>query len=198
MDPGAHVWGLTDALLWAADQAQQQAVGTINREAGSHKEAGLWVAQVIRHHHPYTGDLITNDPARKAWIKQVAATAGALFAAVAERMSRHFDVSKPAPTPAPAPAPETTPEPSPAPVKASDDPDAVAKWRHLVDSIGMTAHINALRPILADTFGAPNGLLTEIDAPTFHTQIAHWQADTDQFRAASRQAYEAANLKKAS
>jgi hypothetical protein len=88
-----HVWGLTDLLLWIADRAQAKVVGgEPDRNAASHKEAALWVAQVVNTRYPYTVEHITSDEARKGWAITVLTSATANFHAAYKRIAQYMGV----------------------------------------------------------------------------------------------------------
>ncbi|MDH6284291.1 hypothetical protein [Prescottella agglutinans] len=91
-----HVWGLTETLLWMADKVQERVVGRINRYDRSHKEAGMWVTQVINTRFPYTVEHITDDAARRDWVKLVCTAAAKDFARTHQMMAAYLGV-EPAP-----------------------------------------------------------------------------------------------------
>ncbi|WP_458683692.1 hypothetical protein [Prescottella equi] len=204
-----HVWGLTETLLWLADKVQEQTVGRINRHDRSHKEAGLWVSQVVTTRFPYTVEHVTDDVARRGWVKMVMAAAIADFTRTQQMMEKHLGVGaaapeqptqpqrqeQPAAQSAPQPeqqggtAPQAESQPEPRPLRASEDPAAVAAWKELAAAVDMTEHINDLRFILKSAFAAPTGMLREIDATAFRKQVAQWAANPPAFRELAAQAY---------
>ena len=216
-----HVWGLTDLLLWIADRAQAKVVGgDPDRNAASHKEAALWVVQVVNTRYPYTVEHITSDEARKGWAITVLTSAAANFQAAYQRIARYMGVdleavvdseqrpadttvrvtSPPATETAPAepkhdpnPAPQITAAPEPPAFHAADkDSDAVREWQELAATIGMAEHIMKLRFILAATFGVQRGMLGEIDAAALKSQVAEWRKNPQSFLADARAAHDAA------
>ncbi len=87
-----HVWGLTETLLWMADKVQERVVGRTNRDERSHKEAGMWVTQVINTRFPYTVEHITNDDARRDWVKLVCTASANDFARTQQMMGAYLGV----------------------------------------------------------------------------------------------------------
>lgn len=87
-----HAWQLTDLLLWLADQVQKHVVGTVNRNEASHKEAGQWVQQVITTRYPYAVEHITDDRARREWVKVVGKAATEDFARTQRMMAAYLNI----------------------------------------------------------------------------------------------------------
>lgn len=100
-----HVWQLTELLLWLADQVQKHVVGTVNRNESSHKEAGQWVQQVITTRYPYAVEHITDDVARREWVKVVGKAATDDFARTQRMMAAYLNIDlEPAAEPQDQPA----------------------------------------------------------------------------------------------
>lgn len=100
-----HVWQLTELLLWLADQVQKHVVGTVNRNESSHKEAGQWVQQVITTRYPYAVEHITDDVARREWVKVVGKAATDDFARTQRMMAAYLNIDlEPAAEPQKQPA----------------------------------------------------------------------------------------------
>ena len=106
-----HVWGLTETLLWMADKVQERVVGRTNRDERSHREAGMWVTQVINTRFPYTVEHVTDDKARREWVKLVCTAAVKDFARTQQMMAAYLGVdSAPAETNSTAPQQKNDPE----------------------------------------------------------------------------------------
>lgn len=213
-----HVWQLTELLLWLADQVQKHVVGAVNRNETSHKEAGQWVQQVITTRYPYAVEHITDDRARREWVKVVGKAATEDFARTQRMMAAYLKIDlEPATEPQNPRAgrgQNTAAQPSqnggdspaqrqpsggesapvqqiqqPRPVTAGEDPDAVTAWKNLADACGMSDYIDDLRFILKATFKVPTGMLREIEASAFTRQVAQWATDPMAFRQQAGQAF---------
>lgn len=87
-----HVWKLTDILLWIGDKTQEHVVGRANRLDRSHKEAGMWVMQVINTRFPYSVEHIANEEACRKWAMEVLNAARDDFMQTYQRMAKFLEV----------------------------------------------------------------------------------------------------------
>lgn len=180
-----HAWILTDTLLWMGDRVQEHVVGRADRMARSHREAGMWVAQIARTRYPYSVDCITDDSARKGWAVRVSDAAQSDYRATYDRLCAYLQVGATSAVQSPADKPQSNPP------TAGDDSDSVDAWKQLAAEIGMADHIDHLRFILKATFGVATGRLGEIDVTAFKRKVAEWAQDPQTFRNAAEQAFRA-------